>query len=218
MTTNMKSIIIPAILATTGNEARDKFTAVQKAKWIQLDCVDGKFAQNKTWYDARAAALMGINANLELHLMVRDPRTVIQAWRKLKNVKRVIWHVEAKLDHKKLIRECKKWKLEVGLALNPETPPTAVLPFLADLNCILLLGVHPGKSGQKLIPSVKKKINVIQTFAPRLPIEWDGGLTAGNLKSIAKLGVTRLCLGSAIFDSPNPQKRLSQLQKAASAV
>ena len=214
----MSPIIIPAVLAKTGNEARDKFAAVRTAKWIQLDCVDGKFAQSKTWYDARAAALMNISANVELHLMVQDPRTVIQAWRKLKNVKRVIWHIEAKIDHKKLIRECKKWKLEVGLALNPETAPTVVLPFLKDLDCVLLLGVHPGKSGQKLISSVKKKIKVIQTFSPKLPIEWDGGLKPKDLKTFAKLGVTRFCMGSAIFHSPEPQARLRQLQKAVSSV
>lgn len=214
----MSPTIIPAVLAKTGSEARDKFALVRDAKWIQVDCVDGKFAQNKTWYDARAAGLMDISANLELHLMVKDPRTVVQAWRKLKNVKRVIWHVEAKLDHEKLIRECKKWKLEVGLALNPETAPTAVLPFLKDLDCVLLLAVKPGKSGQKLIPNVKKKIKVIQTFAPKLSIEWDGGLTAGNIKSIAKLGVTRFCMGSAVFHSPDPQARLRQLQKAVATV
>lgn len=208
----MKPLIIPAVLAKTGNEARDKFSATKTAKWIQLDCVDGKFVSNTTWYDARAAALMDIHSNIELHLMVRDPRAVIQAWRKLKTMKRVIWHVEAKLDHKKLIRECKKWKLEVGLALNPGTPPTVVLPFLADLDGVLLLGVHPGKSGQKLIPSVKKKIKVIQTFAPKLPIGWDGGLTAGNVKSIAKLGVARLCVGSAVFEAKDPEQALKKLQ------
>lgn len=208
----MSPIIIPTILAATGNEARDKFALMRTAQWVQVDCVDGKFAQSKTWYDARAAGLMGISANLELDLMVRDPRPVIQVWRKLKNLQRVIWHVEIKTDHAKLIRECKKWKLEVGLALNPETPPTAVFPFLKDLDCVLLLGVHPGKSGQKLIPSVKKKIKVIQTFTPKLPIEWDGGLTAGNLKSFAKMGVTRFCMGSAIFDAKDPGKQLKKLQ------
>ncbi len=205
--------IIPAILAHEPEEARQKIHLVQDAvRWVQLDVMDGKFVKNTTWADPTLIKTWKVKPWIELHLMVNDPATYIRSWRAIKNFKRAIWHIEAPVDHARLIAQCHRQKLETGLAISPETPVAALVPFLRKLDTVLILGVHPGWSGQKLIPATLKKIDALKQLAPKLPLGFDGGVENRNAYSLAKRGVTYLYVGSAIFKQRDPASFIKKLQ------
>lgn len=210
----MKREIIPAILAHSAEEASTKVQQVaQEANWLQLDVMDGQFVPNTTWSDVREAKKWKGSTKIELHLMVIDPATVIHQWKSYPRFKRVIWHIEAPIDHAKLIASCRRMKLEVGLAISPETPIAALVPFLRKIQSVLILGVIPGWSGQKLIPSTIKKAADLRRLMNNLPIGFDGNVTERNIPRLAKNGVTRFYVASAIFKKKNPTETLLELKK-----
>ncbi len=206
--------LIPAILAHTAEEAQDKCKIVEKATpWMQLDVIDGSFAPNTTWHDAHTFSTWNLPLQVELDLMVMDPRRVIEEWLVVPTFKRAIWHVECAIDHQALIDFCRTHGLEIGLSLNPNTPIETVRPFLHQIDTILLLGVQPGFSGQILIRQTLQTLSNLHASAPNLPIEFDGGLTLQTISSVIAAGAARLCMSSAIFDTPDPWAAIQGIQQ-----
>ena len=46
----------------------------------------------------------------------------------------------------------------MGITLNPETPVDTVMPYLGDVDLLLVMSVHPGFGGQSFIPDVLDKV------------------------------------------------------------
>lgn len=210
----MKPLIIPTILVQTEEEAHERFQHLRRsAKWVQWDILNNTLVPTQSWADASVVRTWSITPSLELHLMTDHPEEDIRKWRTLKQVRRVIWHIEAAIDHAKLIRQCKRWKLETMLALSPTTPLATLIPYLRSVDGVLILGVTPGKNGQPLIPDTIKTVKDLKRIAPHLSIGFDGGITARNLTRIARAGATRLNMGSGIFQSRDPRRTYLHLQK-----
>jgi ribulose-phosphate 3-epimerase len=108
--------------------------------------------------------------------------------------------------------------VQPGLAINPETPVAALVPFLRLIDAVLIMGVQPGWSGQKLQPLTLKKADAIRLLSKRLTIGFDGGVTARHLPGLVKRGITRLCMASALFKQRDPDSTLRQLQKRLRSV
>ncbi len=210
----VKPLIIPTILVPNAQEALKRIQLVNGiASWIQIDVLDHTLVKHTSWHDPATLKKQPLTAALELHLMVDDPEKYIRVWHRVNACKRVIWHIEAPADHDKLIRLCRRFGLETGLAIAPATPVATLVPWLRKIDTVLLLGVEPGKNGQKLIRSVIKKIDTLKKLSPKTPLGWDGGLRPADLVGLKKRGVTRFAMGSAIFNQNNPASCLQQLQK-----
>lgn len=213
----MKNEIIPVILAKDLTDFKSKLAIIKalrpKPRWVQIDVVDGKFAPWKTWplNPLRLPLnLRGRDCCIEVDLMVVDPLKHAKAWIKA-GAKRILIHVEAlprytEIQSPKFRRLDLPTSIEIGLSLNAQTPLSHLTPYIKYADCVLLLGVNPGKSGQPFQPQVLKKIRVLRKKYPALPIEVDGGVNLKNAETILKAGATRLAAASAILNSPNPQK------------
>jgi len=209
----MKPMIIPAILGQDRDEAVKKIQLIeQTAPWIQIDAADGRFVPNKSWYDAYEFEHADLKPNVELHLMVHDPKSVIDAWRGIPNFKRVIWHVECPIDHAALIMACREHGLEVGLALSAGTPIERVLPFAQKLDTILVMGIEPGFSGQTLIPETIKKAADLNRAVPQIPLGFDGGVQPAHFSALADAGIVYYYMASSIFRDEDPSSYLQAQQ------
>ncbi len=198
--------LIPAILVQDQKTFLERLRFVEGiVQMVQVDCMDGHFVSNRTWYEAEP---IDTTLGIELHLMVRDPLSVIQAWRRVPQLARAIWHVEIPVDHDAIIRECKALGIECGLAISPTTPAEQVATYLDRIDEVLVLGVTPGWSGQALIPSTLEKITAIKRINPGILIGFDGGVTTASLSDILKAGADRINLASAIFQTPDPRETL----------
>lgn len=202
----MKPEIIPAILV------QDRKTFVKRLKMVeglatcvQIDCMDGQFVQNKTWYDAEP---LDTTLEIELHLMVQDPMSTILAWRRIPQVVRALWHVEIPVDHAAVIEVCRAQGWECGLALSPDSPVSRVAEYFDQIDEVLVLGVTPGWSGQTLLPSTIDKIRTLKKHSPLISVGFDGGVTAANLRDILAAGADRINIASAVFKSPDPRATL----------
>ncbi|MCE9586643.1 hypothetical protein K8R04_05040 [Candidatus Uhrbacteria bacterium] len=202
----MKTEIVPAILVQDQKTFVERLRMVEGlATVVQVDCMDGHFVKNRTWYEAEP---IETTLGIELHLMVSDPLSTIWLWRRIPQLTRVVWHSEIPIDHAALIRECRKLGIECGLAISPETSVEKIAPYLDRIDEVLVLGVNPGWSGQALIPSTLEKIAAIKRIHAEVDVGFDGGATVDNLKSIVEAGADRINLASALFQTPDPRETL----------
>ncbi len=207
----MRHELIPAILAKTAAEARAKFEALPSSvTCVQLDALDGTLYRTTSWYDARTIRAWRVRPAIELHIMTRDPGAVIQPWLSVPNLTRVIWHVEAPIDHAWLAAYLHHRDIEAGLAIAPGTRIDHLTPYLEDIDMILVLGVHPGKSGQQKLSHTYERVDALHKRT-RLPIGLDGGITMGALDACVRHGVKRIYTASALFNTPNVKKTYTDL-------
>jgi len=124
---------------------------------------------------------------------------------------RITFHYEATERPQQVISQIRNLGLEVGLAVNPETPVSAVIPLADLVDSILFLSVHPGFYGAKFLPGVLDKIKEFRTIRLNQEIGIDGGIKENNIVQIAKSGVDSIHVGSAIFLQPNPGESFHHL-------
>ena len=205
--------LIPALLCQDEDAFRERLALVDGVvEWIQLDILDGTLYPNTCWADPAVIEAWPIQSNLELHLMVADPAAAIAGWEGVMNIQRVIWHIEAAIDHKALILEAKKRGYQVGLAIAPSTPIDQILPYLKHIDRVLVLGVEPGRSGQTLIPMSLKNVQTLASIERHPVIAFDGGVADNTLPSIVNAGVEAICAASLIFNHTPVDKRIEEIR------
>ncbi|MBI4142825.1 hypothetical protein HY480_03055, partial [Candidatus Uhrbacteria bacterium] len=125
--------VVPAIIAKTEAEFVEKFRVMERvAPIVHIDVMDEKFVPNTTWGDPLVVEKLKTPAKLEIHLMVEEPFREVILWGKLKNVERIIVHVESTRQLRELLHTIRATGKEAGLAVNPETSLRTILPFLSS--------------------------------------------------------------------------------------
>ncbi|MDP3003981.1 MAG: ribulose-phosphate 3-epimerase, partial [Candidatus Azambacteria bacterium] len=205
--------IIPALITSDEDSTNDfkelklKFEKLQPFladfdNWVQIDITDGKFVPTETVINLEDLKYFTEKADVEFHLMINRPEKVIGEWARI-GPKRIIVHIEAVEDMDELLNVCREKDIELGLALNPETPNMMIEPWINAVDLILFLGVHPGQGGQKFIPEVLEKIKSLRRNFPNVKIEVDGGVRTANIEELKKAGADIFVIGSGILKSPN---------------
>lgn len=206
--------IIPALLAHGKEEALKAWSSISEADIVQIDCLDGAFVPNTSFYEA--ASWPTIGPKIELHIMALHPLEIMQAWKSHPRLTRVIWHIEAPVSHEALVVWCRDHGIGCGIALNPETPLERLDPYHEGIDLLLLLSVHPGWSGQPFIPTTLDKVRNAHTRYPLLQIGVDGGVSEELIPTLSELGATELYLGSRIFaNQQTPNEALKEVMEAA---
>ena len=206
-------LVIPAINEIEFPEVLNKIgIAMTFSPWIHLDVVDGKFAENKTWNNPGELKAIShkLKANIEAHLMVENPEAVIKDWISA-GVKRIVIQLEA-IDGAKArsVLEIAD-KVEIGLAVNPETPIENLFPYLENFKFILVLGVNPGLAGRPFNEKVLEKIKFLKNYYPNVIIEADGGINLEIAKSVKEAGTDIIVSASYIWGSQNPERAYQEL-------
>ncbi len=173
-----------------------------KADFIHVDIMDGKFVENKTWTISEVKKIISYSKlPLDVHLMVENPSKYIEDYALL-NTSYITFHYEAVKDIDKMINEIKNYGLKVGIAINPETDEKVLYPYLTKVDQILVMSVHPGKSGQSFIDNTPNKIEnlkqeIINQNAKTI-ISVDGGINDETGKLCVEKGVDMLVSASYI--------------------
>ena len=210
-----KSIrIVPAIL-TDDPVALEKLARQTETftDFAQFDVMDGQFVPSHS-VSCEQIARLKTKLKWEAHLMVLHPEDCLEEFRQA-GAQKIVFHYEATQEPEKIIRAVKKLRLQVGLAVNPETPITAFSPLLKKVDSVLFLSVNPGFYGAKFIPEVLDKIIAFRKAYPNMEIGIDGGIKENNIAQIARTGVNFICVGSAIFLQPDPAASYRRLTALA---
>jgi len=205
--------IIPAILARDAIEFAQRLRLVESSvDLVQIDVMDKKFVPYKSWAEPEVIKTIPTPVKFELHLMVADPLAEIKKWKNIKNVERVIFHIEVKKDAHRIVSALKRHKYKVGIAINPRTPLKKIEKLVPKIDTVLFLGVTPGRSEQKFQTSVMKRIQDLRKKFPKVTISIDGGVNLKNAPKLLASGVDTLCAASAIYKSKNPKKVIYQFK------
>lgn len=208
------SKLIPVINTKTTQKLEERIRLLKNFKGIfQIDIADGKFTSWKTWNSPEILKkIKKIKRKFELHLMVFNPEQVLPYWLE-SSPKRVIIHHEAIKDFSYIYTLCQENKVEIGIAVNPETLFTAVGQYLSKVKFIVALGVSPGPSGQRFQWFVLDRIQEFKTKYPKIQCEIDGGVNEENIEEIKKSRVDFIGIGSAIFEAKDPLERILYFEK-----
>ncbi len=215
---NRLSRVIPAIL-TDDPEALKKMVrqAESFTNYVQFDIMDGQFVPSRSITCGDIASLP-MKLSWEAHIMVQRPEVYLEGFKKA-GAQKVVFHYEATPSPRDVITLARKLDLEIGLAINPETQVSAILPLLNEVDSVLFLTVNPGFYGSQFIPEVLDKVVELRSSHPLIDIGVDGGIKESNIVQIAQFGVDVIYAGSAIFLQPRPGesfRRLSALAKEGS--
>jgi ribulose-phosphate 3-epimerase len=203
--------VVPAIL-TEDPATLEKMLRQSEGftDYVQIDIMDGEFVPSRsiTW---EHIADLSIKMKWEAHLMVVNPEEYAEGFKKA-GASKIVFHHEATASPEKLISRIRNLELGVGLAINPDTPVSAIAPCIGEIDSVLLLTVTPGFYGSKFIPEVMDKVAELRDIRPDIEIGVDGGIKEGNIKEVAGAGVDYVCVGSAIFLQPDPAASYRHLQ------
>jgi len=206
--------VVPTILAA-GRESLAELVAKARGftDYVQFDIMDGKFVPaSSIGYQDLLSLPTGLG--WEAHLMVTGPENHLENFSKA-GARMVIFHYEATSAPTEVIAQARHLGMKVGIALNPETPVSPILPLADELDMVLFMTVSPGFYGSPFIPSVLDKIAELKHRAPQAVIGADGGINDGNIADIARAGVSVAYVGSAILLQPEPGKSYNRLVRLA---
>jgi ribulose-phosphate 3-epimerase len=120
-----------------------------------------------------------------------------------------------------LIAQMRDLGLDVGLAVNPETPFEDCEPWLDQLDLLLIMTVHPGFGGQRfmseIVPKIARARHLIDSAGLSVEVEVDGGIDEGTAPIVTEAGARLLVAGSAIFAQLDPVAAARRIREAALA-
>ena len=139
---------------------------------------------------------------MDAHLMVQEPIRYVEAFQKA-GADSVTVHLEACEDVKTTLDKIHACGMNAGLAVNPETDVKELVPYLEDVEMILIMSVHPGFGGQKFIPESLDKIREVRAMLNEKNLETDiqvdGGIYVENVREVLDAGANVIVAGSAVF-------------------
>ncbi len=208
--------IIPGILEKDWSEIERKLEIAKPfAKSIHVDIIDGKFAPNITFLDPMPFFKYSQELFFELHMMVENPTQYLEPFAKA-GFKRFIGHIEKMPEQEEFVAKAQLLG-EVGLAIDGPTDLSAIKVPFSDLDCILMMTIKAGQSGQEFNPEYLKKIEMlklIQYDNGGTPIiEVDGGINSETIVRAKNAGAARFVANSFLFQSSNPQAQYEMLKR-----
>ena len=195
--------------------------------WIHMDVMDGNWVVNKTITFGPALIRsirdrVGPNVFIDCHLMITNAE---QTWMQYVDagVDLVIAHIEAIDNPAALISSIQAAGCQVGLVLNPDTPTNTILPYLSDLDLVLVMSVVPGKGGQSFMPEVEDKVREFRAAIDRqisdggrvTKLMIDGGIKHHNSAMVSDWGIDVAVVGSGLInDKASIAENLAEINTA----
>lgn len=211
--------IAPSILAADfANLAADIARVADDADLLHVDCMDGHYVPNLTIGPPVVKSLRKhTDLRLDCHLMVSNPGVLLRDFADA-GADGCTIHVELG-DPRPLLERIRGLGMHAGLTLEPETPFSAVEPYLDEIDVLLVMSVRTGFGGQPFIASVLDKVRaarkIIDDRKLAVEIEIDGGIKIDNARVAADAGVDILVSGTGIFGKPDPASAIREMRASA---
>lgn len=205
-------ILAPSILTVKEEERNSVLTELSNLGivYLHLDIMDGKFVPNTTEGVSMLKKINKFNFVFDTHLMVEDPINYIDKFYKAGS-DIITFHFEAVKDVLPLIKKIHSLGIKCGVSIKPATNPEVLIPYLKEIDQILIMSVEPGFGGQKFMDSALDKIKYFDTLRNENDdynylIEVDGGINLNNVELIRHAGCNVVVMGTALINSDSKKE------------
>ena len=210
--------IAPSILSANFANLGEDIQRVQSADWLHVDVMDGMFVSNiSIGVPVVKSVRKFTDMFLDVHLMIEKPARYISAFADA-GADLISVHLEADMPPgiREALRLMEEKRVKRGIVLRPITSAEAVLPYLEEIDLVLVMTVEPGFGGQSFMADQLPKIRAIRRYMdqynPRCHLQVDGGIDATTAKQVIEAGADVLVAGSAIYGAPDIEAAIKSLR------
>lgn len=190
------------------------------ADYAHVDVMDGLFVPNISIGIPVVKSLRkATDMFLDVHLMIERPLRYVEQFC-MAGADLVNFHVEADSEENIHAAIAKAHELgkKAGVTIKPKTPAEAVLPFINEVELVLVMTVEPGFGGQSFMFDQLEKIKRIRAIIdennPACELEADGGIDAVTAPLARDAGCNVLVAGSAVFNKPDRAAAIEAIRNA----
>ena len=214
----MQYKLSPSILSADfykfGEDIRQ--TEENGAEYLHFDVMDGVFVPSISFgMPVLASIKPSVKQVMDTHLMITEPIRYVEAFAKA-GADILTIHYEACEDVRATLEKIRECGMKTGLSISPDTPVEVLREFLGEVDMFLIMTVHPGFGGQKLIPETLDKVRELRGMLKERGLETDiqvdGGIYASNIKDALDAGANVIVAGSAVFKG-NPGENTKELME-----
>ncbi|MGM9565567.1 ribulose-phosphate 3-epimerase [Evtepia sp.] len=210
--------IAPSILSADFADLGREVQKVQSADWLHVDVMDGMFVSNISIGVPVVKSLRkATDMFLDVHLMIEKPVRYIDAFADA-GADLLSVHLESDMPPgiKAALEAMDRRGVKKGIVLRPITAAEAVLPYIKDVDLILVMTVEPGFGGQKFMADQLSKIAAIRRYIneynPDCRLEVDGGVDPNTAPLVIEAGADVLVAGSAVYGAVDPAAAIKTLR------
>lgn len=213
----MTRIISPSVLSADFGHLDDAVRMLDRseAQWVHIDVMDGLFVPNISFgFPVIKAIRKATTKVLDTHLMIVEPERYIERFAEAgANILTV--HFEAVKDLPSTLARIKAAGMKAGVSIKPHTPVSTLVPYLPEIDLVLIMSVEPGFGGQSFLEGSLEKIaelrREIEKCGAKTLIEVDGGITLENARPIFDAGADAIVAGYTVFATPDPAATIHRL-------
>ena len=219
----MKPMISPSILsADFAHLAKDvEMLNRSEADWVHIDIMDGMFVPSISFGMPVVKSIRKESSlYFDVHMMVKDPERYVEEFQSC-GADMITVHAEACRDLAETVKKIHETGADAGVAVNPDTPLSAVTDVMDQVEMILIMSVYPGFGGQKYIPESTERIRTLRRMLDEkglehVHIQVDGGINRATIDEVLAAGANIIVAGSAVFGS-NIEQNVRELQEKISS-
>jgi ribulose-phosphate 3-epimerase len=198
-------------------ESEVKRAEQAKVDSIHIDVMDGHLVSDIAFGAGNVRSVCGAtDICVDAHLMIARPQSF--AMRMIEAGAGIITlQMEPCLDLYKTISDIKAANARAYVCIRPETSAGQLEEVLEWVDGVLLVSVPLGIGGQKMIPSMKRKISRLAEYKNKcgysFEIGVDGGVTTENAAEITACGADYLVCGTTLFASTDMRATVESLKR-----
>lgn len=197
--------LAPSILAADFWNLGREIALVEQmgVPYLHIDVMDGMFVPSISFgMPVLASVRKHSGLFMDVHMMVEKPERYVEELVRL-GADGITIHIEACDCVADTLGKIRSLGASPGIAVSPDTPVSAVYPYMGMADMVLVMTVHPGSGGQDYIPESIDRIRAVRSVIddryPNVKLEIDGGVRLNNLQMNLDAGANVIVTGSAVF-------------------